>query len=908
MGVCASAVPSPSQSLATVGEASDDGEFPMVGSVDFPAKAKASEPMAPPTPTPVAASVAAIAAAPAAAPAAVRSDASSKATAEHASARGSARETSRDTVLPAVVTAAPVTSDDGARHAIVLTKLSPADAAAIGSVAPALDYSRVEGSVAPVTHRCAMIDRMPHVHTKFCPRKKNVCPFAAGHLKSAAEEALLLEGETLVGSVRMPGGANLASGATAYSTWYRVNGGARTLVARGRAATMYHLNERDIGCSLAFGCAVLSAPLARHALLAAAGAMRRRTSATTAQNIAMFAFGETLISPAAGPVGEANCAVHNIWIEGRAAEGETLSVYADYFGGVQGADTVCWWMRVTPQGKRELLGEHARLPSRSDTTDGGAALLLDTLTLSADDIGCKLKFNCRPRRADGQEGAVATTRPTVAVTAADTSLTKKVEGEQTASLLRRGRPGPTAAEIVRAVRAKGARCWREGAVVAAQIEEECTEHVGEKTLMTRPPPGFAWCRRRVADGHLVVTGGTQTFVHKLTSDDVGCMLCFVYASSKGAARSGGALPAIEFESAAIGPILPAPPLLEKPKLSGRAVEGSVLKASAEYSGWREGATRRWWRRIAPPGPQAGEGAAAVIVDLPPLSASEAFERTLAAADSGCCYEAHWRARRIDGVWGSVVSSAPSRLVKLASPSISTAAVSIIATSDPPCVAAAGIGSAAGAPGAAPSAAIAANGADVPNPEADPEASAGGADASAPPPPRKSSAAAAAAGAVADNIDIDSDDWGHGERRRSQCHGFIDGLVADDDQHSARVKGRASLAEADARAKELEAMAKATAGSADGPREARLQSTGGKKKKKKARPGPPPATTAQLSTGHTLRVEYSYLGGKEGASAIRWFRSKMPPPPPPAPPSPPPPAPGLPFLVCTEAGEDESRIG
>ena len=157
--------------------------------------------MAPPTPTPAAASSAA---APAAAPAAVRSDASSKAAAEHASAGGPAREMSHETISHTSSTAAPTTSDNGARHAIVLTKLSPADAAAMGGGAAAPDDSLTKGSVAPVAHRCAVVDRMPHVHTKFCPRKKNVCPFAAGHLKSATDEALLLEGETLVGSVRMP--------------------------------------------------------------------------------------------------------------------------------------------------------------------------------------------------------------------------------------------------------------------------------------------------------------------------------------------------------------------------------------------------------------------------------------------------------------------------------------------------------------------------------------------------------------------------------------------------------------------------------------------------------------------------------------------------------------------------------
>ena len=590
--------------------------------------------------------------------------------------------TSAATAAAAAAAAAPqrrrksvATLSSGTQVAIALSSLSPADAAGLdaSAAAAALDSTLAEGAVEAVgAQRRAVVTARPHVHTKFCPRKKNVCPFAAGHLKSAKDPLALLEGETLIGAVRTPGGANLAARAGAHSCWYlsKSDGAEPTLVTQGggRSATTYRLGLPDVGSSVIFGCVVLSAETASHAAALAAVATKRGVSSPVAQRIALFALGVVLTSTPVGPVNAANCSVHNTWIEGTPAVGETLSVYADYFGGVQG-ETVCWWMRVTPQGKRELLPEHPRPQSSSSSSDDNAIIngdyndiVLDTLTLTEADVGCKLKFNCRPFREDGQEGAVATTKPTPAVaSAADAAATPA---------LRRGRAGPTAAELVATAREKGAHLWREGAVVRAQIKEDGeAAGGGEVQLLTRAPPGFGWKRRRAAaDGHLVVASKSTSLAYKLTGEDVGSTICFVYGGKLG---NGNPTPLVE--SVEVGPILPAPPCVTDPKVKGKCVEGSTLKATGSYGGGKEGGTKRWWRRVKT---AEKDKDGTVEVTPPPLAAGAAFTHLLTADDAGFALEAHWLPCRIDGVQGAHVSSTPTKVVKLASPSIASASVSI----------------------------------------------------------------------------------------------------------------------------------------------------------------------------------------------------------------------------------------
>ena len=89
-------------------------------------------------------------------------------------------------------------------------------------------------------------------------------------------------------------------------------------------------------------------------------------------------------------------------------------VRGTYTGGQQGA-TEFSWLRVREDGTRERLTQPRAVPA--DVLSGAAGGVDDPrrLLLTPDDVGCTLKAKCRPMRADGTKGELATSKPSAVV-------------------------------------------------------------------------------------------------------------------------------------------------------------------------------------------------------------------------------------------------------------------------------------------------------------------------------------------------------------------------------------------------------------------------------------------------------------------------------------------------------------
>ena len=355
----------------------------------------------------------------------------------------------------------------------------------------------------------AVILLLPHVHTKFCPRTLNVCPFT--EKLGVHDPSALIEGETLRGALRL----ETFSG-PCWTRWYRTStaelrvasdpggdplllvpphvelAGASTAGASSIAAvvsydriaaadgcTEYTLAGRDVGCAIRFACVALP-PTARKVALTLACIFSQKCAVAAPpsaigliEHVALLAYGEELHSSELGPIAEAQCAVHQLWVEVEdegnvCAAGSTLVARCDYIGGAMSANSKCWWMRVDAKGHRLKLDEHrVALPvvggvmalpaniSKEVTSDArnDGSIVLDTYVLTEDDVGCRLKFSCRPQRSsDDAVGEVKTSKPSPRIIS---YLEPHSDSEQRKSaMITVGRPRPTHTELVAEIRAK----------------------------------------------------------------------------------------------------------------------------------------------------------------------------------------------------------------------------------------------------------------------------------------------------------------------------------------------------------------------------------------------------------------------------------------------------------------------
>jgi hypothetical protein len=96
-------------------------------------------------------------------------------------------------------------------------------------------------------------------------------------------------------------------------------------------------------------------------------------------------------------------------VKGHFVEGERISAVFEYCGGVQAAaGSEYSWVRVRSDGKREIV----------------ESACTEKLLLTAVDIGCTMKVKCRPMREDGVKGEIATSKPSMVVTAVDEGTTQ----------------------------------------------------------------------------------------------------------------------------------------------------------------------------------------------------------------------------------------------------------------------------------------------------------------------------------------------------------------------------------------------------------------------------------------------------------------------------------------------------
>ncbi|GJP58555.1 hypothetical protein CLOP_g408 [Closterium sp. NIES-67] len=98
--------------------------------------------------------------------------------------------------------------------------------------------------------------------------------------------------------------------------------------------------------------------------------------------------GAAVESAPVGPVMAAPPACVHLEVDGDMWHGGQLSCRARYHGGQQGESRVAW-VRVTPAGEEQLVGRQA------------------SYTLTADDVGCRMRVEFTPVRADGVAGEMA---------------------------------------------------------------------------------------------------------------------------------------------------------------------------------------------------------------------------------------------------------------------------------------------------------------------------------------------------------------------------------------------------------------------------------------------------------------------------------------------------------------------
>jgi hypothetical protein len=136
--------------------------------------------------------------------------------------------------------------------------------------------------------------------------------------------------------------------------------------------------------------------------------------------------GTSRTAAAVGPVLPGRPALRDISITGDAAVGSVLTATGVYFGvfaggggGGAGASAALggtcdwWWMRVSPEGKRvEMAVTKAVVAGAGADRSVAASHEAITYRVVNDDVGCRFKVRCLPRRGDGAVGQTFTSKPT----------------------------------------------------------------------------------------------------------------------------------------------------------------------------------------------------------------------------------------------------------------------------------------------------------------------------------------------------------------------------------------------------------------------------------------------------------------------------------------------------------------
>jgi hypothetical protein len=126
----------------------------------------------------------------------------------------------------------------------------------------------------------------------------------------------------------------------------------------------------------------------------------------------------TVHVPAVGPVEAAPPRIRELWVEGAPRVGATLVARSAYYGGEPGPCDFSW-IRVDAEGNRTETEPQRAVPTAPLAADAGGGGGDDTdprcLRLTPADVGCAFKVTCEPVRADGVRGAPTTSKPTADV-------------------------------------------------------------------------------------------------------------------------------------------------------------------------------------------------------------------------------------------------------------------------------------------------------------------------------------------------------------------------------------------------------------------------------------------------------------------------------------------------------------
>ena len=204
----------------------------------------------------------------------------------------------------------------------------------------------------------------------------------------------------------------------------------------------YPLFAEDTGCVIAAAWVAAGAPPPPVLLPPATAA-----AATDDSGRYVLSPSVKLLSRCVGPIEAAPPRAREIWIEGDAVVGGTLTGHYFYFGGLEGPTEVSW-VAIDDAGDVVELRPPQALPTpslaaykamayTSSSGGGGGAAVYDAsaggtgsggggldgahpavLRLTGGHLGSLVKFKVRPVRIDGDEGHAESSRPTGEVTAA----------------------------------------------------------------------------------------------------------------------------------------------------------------------------------------------------------------------------------------------------------------------------------------------------------------------------------------------------------------------------------------------------------------------------------------------------------------------------------------------------------
>lgn len=221
---------------------------------------------------------------------------------------------------------------------------------------------------------------------------------------------------------------------------------------------------------------------------------------------------------------------------GETVEGQTLTIEAEYLGGVEGDSTVKWYAQpASGNGTRQLIAENT----------GSVELGLET-------VNCTIQVEYLPVRSDGVTGELATAESSVVLAARPTVVDVDVEG----SLV-------------------------EGNVVTG---------VGRYFGGEQGTCVFQWARGTSAGGPFAPVPGATAPQYELTLADVGNVLRFEFTPVSSRGVVGDAV------SAVTAPVQPAKPQLRKLRIIGTLQESQELHVEADYFGGIEGPSEVSWSR------------------------------------------------------------------------------------------------------------------------------------------------------------------------------------------------------------------------------------------------------------------------------------------------------------------------